>query len=1827
MKKGLLLVVCLFFAALALFPAVSAETGQRKIEHPAQQEKIPAYESFIENPSPDDFELLTPEEQHKFYSDAENVGRCGMCDDTYFGDTANIGENPEAEDLFFVQADLGSYPESANLYLQRKFNAPSEFDLPAGTSFTDNPPTIKVGNIVLQQEKTATRLGLPSGTNKVVLDSKTGTIVFVRDTENVFISSAGKKLSVNVEYDGTLYLEHGAQIFVGEPGKGDKYILGEDSYFRLTTEGFEIEGHATGVFDGTNAFLNLGGKMQVSGLGVSAENGRILYQGKELTGNFFAAITDGRLESISLKGKDTTLKDSSGIMRVRDGGEATVGFAEDGAWTYVTGKNAEVEFGTRLSADSNERRHFFEGNFDAEMTGPRHMNELKRVRLLTQEGKYSDRKLDIGVTHDSETVEIRILEQFEKAPPPPESYFGIYGPADYSDFQAPDQTQDLIDEGIARLRSGESIVFLGRNGDVTSYGRTGIETVGLKYSSLDDDTRFERSMVGGSEQVFLEGGYSGWTGEYYEAAPIAQISKKVQLGTLTDENVEMGTTFDLTATVTQSVIGHSVAFTEETARQIADLRNDPNALAFLGVDLSLEMPPSSGFAIIADPDDPAPTWTRPRLEIGPNFGIAYTPSVRSDQARYFGYAGSSPSQVWLAPENVQEYLGEDMEQVMRANAMISIGIQRNREGDPTLLEQGKSLLSSLAGDKTTREGRIASFQMASLYASAQAPDRARAELISLATEAPDTAEGQQAALMVRRHDTMMLLETAIQANNINYDYWKNHLQSRGLWAGKQALEEAAGNPFAIAGVVMDTFDPLEMAEHARGYRGSREQVKASQYISQTVMGQGLGLVSYMIQSGQAADIPSAVRMIDNRQFQDPEGILSPPWTEAQRSHMFYIDDVVARLTNDPIVRQAMDSQDDQILLSSTERNQMMLDALREYRTGGSRTYRETGREHLDPHMRYNIRNPTAAIMLAKHLAETGSGEVQQEAQRLFEDMTGGTLEGEEIFFDFSDAFIEDGIPRIVGGLTNPANLLGYGMAIKGARAVLSSTRVGQRVLTAASAVRGPAERTLLGSIAFQAGEEAAEFGVGMIDPSLEFGLMVMLGGGPDADWQARQTLRNMDYQTTGKFLALPEQNLAAEALQVDARTLQRIQAGEVEIGGNVRALDGGLLVTNPDGMHYFLTSQSELTGNRFGDLTAARQEFDTALAQAEAESLYQLGTASVVSGQRDYTPTDTSMIGFGLEGPVQNFDLTRMSGDMRRAADGIRVGQAGESFFALGGSGAQNRVQQFPGDVDFAERVHIDAPHDEAASIIAARLQNSVSRMEADPGMLFKEIKTEYRLPDGSVDRLRWNAEEIELGYKIMPDGSQMGLADAVAGSRFVKIDAFSTQDGRFKETTSALTLSYTTEDGIPMTFGQNRIQLERFQGVFLYGESDLLDRLAPVTEDTTREFIQLMDNQVVDYTRPGHEDYLKTAKRMFTRAQTEGDLETMNGLAPLFQGRAAALNEVKGEAEALVDILGMERAPLPEVEAQVAGFQERIELLNPELGPQAEGVLDSALRAIRQGDADAARGYLNDLQTDVLSPSIQADARAHLNDMLPSDKNLVYQARVRSADEVQGLEPLRALAGSEDAPDFVVHGSEYMHTTLYFAGKTGRRLEGSGVSNVDLLGMGAVVEGRDTVTINDYLRGSEADIAGVTVLGNSVVLELDSPQIREANRRIYESMRSRLEAQGLPEEQINRYIDQYSAPENYRPHISVGEFTDRSVNKGQFMDLHSRHSSQGTLTAEDITGIGVETDSPQTMANQLNAIFSTVQDIQASGRIKFDGGGIAVYDKERGTYYLTGGQ
>jgi hypothetical protein len=248
-----------------------------------------------------------------------------------------------------------------------------------------------------------------------------------------------------------------------------------------------------------------------------------------------------------------------------------------------------------------------------------------------------------------------------------------------------------------------------------------------------------------------------------------------------------------------------------------------------------------------------------------------------------------------------------------------------------------------------------------------------------------------------------------------------------------------------------------------------------------------------------------------------------------------------------------------------------------------------------------------------------------------------------------------------------------------------------------------------------------------------------------------------------------------------------------------------------------------------------------------------------------------------------------------------------ETALAIAGSAAQSRMQAYPGDCDYFERINIIAPSREACcQIFAVQLREKALNFLTGTnyqltGVKFgsypKTVIREKKYRVGSV--IDWQPAEIVAG-KIETKDEQGDLVtitwDEVAhdpgwcGLKWVVADA---TRGQLTNASNVLDITWEAPDGVIIAL--DGYLDGYYQEVYLQAESapilsKLMKQASPEVMET---YITRLQGEIKKYTQEDHANYGKVAKRLYNIFRLDGHYEEAAFLRELFDEPAALLYQV----------------------------------------------------------------------------------------------------------------------------------------------------------------------------------------------------------------------------------------------------------------------------------------------------------------------------------------------
>ncbi len=248
-----------------------------------------------------------------------------------------------------------------------------------------------------------------------------------------------------------------------------------------------------------------------------------------------------------------------------------------------------------------------------------------------------------------------------------------------------------------------------------------------------------------------------------------------------------------------------------------------------------------------------------------------------------------------------------------------------------------------------------------------------------------------------------------------------------------------------------------------------------------------------------------------------------------------------------------------------------------------------------------------------------------------------------------------------------------------------------------------------------------------------------------------------------------------------------------------------------------------------------------------------------------------------------------------------------ETALALSGSSAQSKIQTYPGDCDYFERINIIAPEREKACAILARImrEKALNFMQG-PNYQLIEIKFgnfpeemvigEYKARAGSP--IAWRADQVKEGKieGFRPDGSPVTITwDSVCNDPgWCKLDWVVADPIRKQLSNASNMLDVTWEAPDGSITPLDGYLDPYFQEVYLDATSvPIFSKLSQhVSANALDEYVTALTKEVKKYLTKDI-NYGKVAKRMYNIFRLTGRYEEASFLRELFDEPATMLYQV----------------------------------------------------------------------------------------------------------------------------------------------------------------------------------------------------------------------------------------------------------------------------------------------------------------------------------------------
>ncbi|RJP54969.1 MAG: hypothetical protein C4583_01405 [Anaerolineaceae bacterium] len=335
----------------------------------------------------------------------------------------------------------------------------------------------------------------------------------------------------------------------------------------------------------------------------------------------------------------------------------------------------------------------------------------------------------------------------------------------------------------------------------------------------------------------------------------------------------------------------------------------------------------------------------------------------------------------------------------------------------------------------------------------------------------------------------------------------------------------------------------------------------------------------------------------------------------------------------------------------------------------------------------------------------------------------------------------------------------------------------------------------------------------------------------------------------------------------------------------------------------------------------------------EADALQWLTAMSAVQSDDGIVVNERTGV-FGHKVSMLDFSETDLEHFRRlgRLVEFADVPGKVETALALSGSAAQSKIQTYPGDADYFERVNILAPtREEACKTLADMIREKTEKTLKGPNYLMIEAKFGSYPMDvmrgGKLkkkgDSISWTPQEILAGGfdAFLPDGRTTTIhwEDGMLEPGWCKLDWVTTDGvrGQLVNASNMLDVTWEAPDG---TITPLDGYLDPyFQEIYLEAESvPIFSKLAQhVSADALDDYVAQLEKEINKYVTKDV-NYGKAAKRMYNVFRLTGRYEEAVFIRELFDEPTSMLYQVWSLFRTMEECCAPDsHIPIEEVQAQ----------------------------------------------------------------------------------------------------------------------------------------------------------------------------------------------------------------------------------------------------------------------------------------------------------------------
>ncbi len=338
---------------------------------------------------------------------------------------------------------------------------------------------------------------------------------------------------------------------------------------------------------------------------------------------------------------------------------------------------------------------------------------------------------------------------------------------------------------------------------------------------------------------------------------------------------------------------------------------------------------------------------------------------------------------------------------------------------------------------------------------------------------------------------------------------------------------------------------------------------------------------------------------------------------------------------------------------------------------------------------------------------------------------------------------------------------------------------------------------------------------------------------------------------------------------------------------------------------------------------------------------------------------------------------------------------------SISGSAAQSKINAYPADCDFFERVHIRADtREEACAILADLMREKALATASGPTHRLWEVKfgthqvaaTKGGSPVGAGSGMSWTMEEVKAGQMevTLPDGSVRVYTweDASHDPGWCKLDwviADKTR-GQLANASNVLDPTWEAPDGtiVPL----DGFLDPYYQEVYLETDSiPLFSKLVKeMSADSVDDYVDTLEHEVWKYTVK-EPNFGKAARRMYNVFRMNGKYREAAYIRELFDEPVTALYQVSALIRTLDD-------------AASSGDT----FATHTMVSQVDGLIMSAIQALDGPEEAKMVGHLLDLRKSLEareSHADRSDEMSGIQDAALSAVNGYFERALRSVPEI----------------------------------------------------------------------------------------------------------------------------------------------------------------------------------------------------------------------------------